>query len=305
MFDIATGAAHEVNGDIVEDASWLRPVQDKRHINIAELDAAIKGLALATKWSIKLITLATDSKTVASWLKQLVNNVQQIKTGRLQEVLIRRRLQIFEDIIATTGFAVEIKWVPLQVNRADALTRIPSIWQRRRKSDDRGVDITAASLGLSVVRPVTCEQIAEEQQADPIVHAAVQKIMSDRTDEIYGLFRQMRDQLLVEDGVLKRSTKLPVEGLVSVPVIPSTLQSSVIKTAHVNSGHANWETMYTMLRSRCWFPGMASKCQEHVQFARKKGRQTGREVRKKRRELRDGVYPTNLPAQNDAHQTQE
>ena len=42
-----------------------------------------------------------------------------------------------------------------------------------------------------------------------------------------------------------------------------------------------------------------------IQFA-KKERQTGREVRKKRRELRDGVYPTNPPAQNDAHQsTQE
>ena len=35
-----------------------------------------------------------------------------------------------------------------------------------------------------------------------------------------------------------------------------------------------------------------------VKFARKKVRQTGREVRKKRRELRDGVYPTNLPDQN-------
>ena len=38
---------------------------------------------------------------------------------------------------------------------------------------------------------------------------------------------------------------------------------------------------------------------------KKKDRKTGREVRKKRRELRDGVYPTNPPAQNDAHQTQE
>ena len=41
------------------------------------------------------------------------------------------------------------------------------------------------------------------------------------------------------------------------------------------------------------------------QFGRKKERQTGREVRKKRRESRGGVYPTNPPAQNDAHQTQE
>ena len=38
---------------------------------------------------------------------------------------------------------------------------------------------------------------------------------------------------------------------------------------------------------------------------RKKDRRTEREERKKRRELRDAVYPTNPPAQNDAHQTQE
>ena len=40
-------------------------------------------------------------------------------------------------------------------------------------------------------------------------------------------------------------------------------------------------------------------------IVRKKERQTGQEVRKKRRELRDGVYPTIPPAQNDAYQTQE
>ena len=35
-------------------------------------------------------------------------------------------------------------------------------------------------------------------------------------------------------------------------------------------------------------------------------RQTGREVKKKkRRQLREGAHPTNLPTQNDAHQTQE
>lgn len=43
---LALGVAIEIGGYIVEDASWLRK-EDSCHINLAELDAAIKGLNLA------------------------------------------------------------------------------------------------------------------------------------------------------------------------------------------------------------------------------------------------------------------
>lgn len=39
---LAIGAAVEVDRDIIEDASWLRP-EGSSHINMAELDAVIKG----------------------------------------------------------------------------------------------------------------------------------------------------------------------------------------------------------------------------------------------------------------------
>ena len=43
---MALGVALEVVGDIVEDASWLR-TEVVMHINLAELDAALKGIKMA------------------------------------------------------------------------------------------------------------------------------------------------------------------------------------------------------------------------------------------------------------------
>ena len=41
--DVGLGVVLQVNGVTIEDQSWLRPGGDKCHINIVELEAAIKG----------------------------------------------------------------------------------------------------------------------------------------------------------------------------------------------------------------------------------------------------------------------
>ena len=48
----------------MEDRSWLRAKNDKRHINVAELDAVIKALDLIVDWSVRRVCIKTDSKTV-------------------------------------------------------------------------------------------------------------------------------------------------------------------------------------------------------------------------------------------------
>ena len=45
---LAYGAVLEVNGEAIEDASWLRR-ECTSHINMAELDAVLKGVNLALK----------------------------------------------------------------------------------------------------------------------------------------------------------------------------------------------------------------------------------------------------------------
>ncbi|KHJ39815.1 zinc knuckle [Trichuris suis] len=60
---LALGVALEVDGSVIEDGTWLRP-DEARHINMAELDAVIKGINLALSWQMKEIELMTDSATV-------------------------------------------------------------------------------------------------------------------------------------------------------------------------------------------------------------------------------------------------
>ena len=47
---VATGMALETNGTVIEDVCWIRPTNDAQYINLAELDAALKGVNLALQW---------------------------------------------------------------------------------------------------------------------------------------------------------------------------------------------------------------------------------------------------------------
>ena len=55
------GVALETNGMIIEDACWLRPTYNAQHINLAELDTALKGTNLALQWEATVLHLVTDS----------------------------------------------------------------------------------------------------------------------------------------------------------------------------------------------------------------------------------------------------
>ena len=129
---LAFGVALEIDGNIVEDASWLRPKEDSAHINICELDAVIRGLNLALRWKRKEIEIRTDSSSVFGWLNAIVTKTQNVKTRSLYEVLIRRRLNIIDEIIDGEGLSVVVKWVRSENNKADCLTRVPAAWLRRR-----------------------------------------------------------------------------------------------------------------------------------------------------------------------------
>ena len=45
---------------VLEDACWLRPENDAQHINLAELDAMLKGINLALQWQCKVLHVKTD-----------------------------------------------------------------------------------------------------------------------------------------------------------------------------------------------------------------------------------------------------
>ena len=69
---LALGVVLEIEGEVVEDGCWLRPT-DGTHINMAELDAALKGVNMAILWGAKRVRLMTDSRTVYHWITDLLS----------------------------------------------------------------------------------------------------------------------------------------------------------------------------------------------------------------------------------------
>ena len=61
---LALGIALVVDEFIVEDACWFCLENDSRHINLAELDATLKGVNLAFQWQARVLHIVTDSACV-------------------------------------------------------------------------------------------------------------------------------------------------------------------------------------------------------------------------------------------------
>ena len=126
---IALGAALEMQGCVVEDACWLRK-EDAGHINMAELDAVIKGLNLVLAWKATKVEIKTDSAAVYKWISDGLTGKSRLKTKAANEMLVRRRVAIVVALVEEYGLTVTVTLVPSQENKADALTRVPNKWLR-------------------------------------------------------------------------------------------------------------------------------------------------------------------------------
>jgi ribonuclease HI len=125
---LAVGVCLEVDGAVIEDASWLRKEGDSVHINLAELEAVIKGVNLAVRWELEDLEILTDSATVYGWLKSLITKERRIVAHGLSEVLVKRRLKLLEDLFHECHIEVSVTLIKSFENRADKLTRVPHSW---------------------------------------------------------------------------------------------------------------------------------------------------------------------------------
>ena len=64
---------------MAEDATWLRKKNEYNHINVAELEAVLKGVNMAIKWGLKNIEVMTDSVTVHRWIELMLSEERRIK----------------------------------------------------------------------------------------------------------------------------------------------------------------------------------------------------------------------------------
>ena len=253
----------QTEGHVVEKATWLRIADDRQHTNVAVLESAIKVLGLAAAWQVHKVSPMTDSKTAAGWLQCIAGNTRRVKVGGLHEVLVKRRLQVVKDLILTTGMEVAVVRVPSADNQADQLTRVLSHWIAAGKKEEQPA-LSASTPSLSALGPVTLRQIALAQQEDPDLREVVQQLMGGVSTTSLQ-WKKGQGCLSMEDGLLYRQYQDSVNGAIVVPVIPASLHERVFLSAHVNTGHGNWEITWDSIRKRGYFLKMAAKCQEHVQ----------------------------------------
>ncbi|XP_067930804.1 uncharacterized protein [Watersipora subatra] len=130
---IAIECALQIDKDIVEDASWLRKDDDVSHINIAELEAVIKGINLMLHWGLRRAEVVTDSASVHAWVKSILEGTKRSKVSGLSEMVIKKRLETIAQIIADYQLDVHVTLVPSERNLADKLTRVPQKWLKESK----------------------------------------------------------------------------------------------------------------------------------------------------------------------------
>ena len=100
---LAEGVCLEVGGHIVEDASWLRKENDGAHINVAELEAVVKGVNLALKWGVTEMEIMTDSATVYGWIGSVVQDRHCPRVSGIGEMLVKRWLGMVAELIEAYG----------------------------------------------------------------------------------------------------------------------------------------------------------------------------------------------------------
>ena len=140
---LALGVVMEIGGKIVEDMSWLRKPNDATHINVAELDAVVKGLTMAMKWGLTAVEIMTDSATVLSWLTSILVDDCRVKVTGMSEMLVRRRLGVVQDMAKEYQLQLSVKYVQSSRNRADALTRVSKEWLKKTGLEVCGVSVAA------------------------------------------------------------------------------------------------------------------------------------------------------------------
>ena len=75
---VATGVELEMNRTVIEDACWLRPINNAQHINLAELDVALKGTTSALQWEATVLHLVTDSVCVHWWISNTLTGKARV-----------------------------------------------------------------------------------------------------------------------------------------------------------------------------------------------------------------------------------
>ena len=122
---LATGVVVESGESLIEDACWLRLAREDKHINLAELDAMLRGIKLALQWKATVLHLKTDTACVHQWVSDALSGKARIRTKAASEMLIRQQLSTIKELVVEYELIVDVELIRSQANQADQLTRVP------------------------------------------------------------------------------------------------------------------------------------------------------------------------------------
>ena len=145
---VAEGIALETpEGHLIEDGSWLRK-DEATHINMAELNAALRGVNLAIAWGMRVVELKTDSATVHRWVSDALSGRTRLRTKAHGSMLIRRRVEIIKQLAEEFNLQLTVTLVRSSENRADCLSRVPAEWLHDVAEEDQS-ELCGAVVGAA------------------------------------------------------------------------------------------------------------------------------------------------------------
>ena len=147
----------ESGGSITEDSSWLQPVHEDRHINLAELDAVLRGVNLALPRKPSVIHRRTYSACVHHWISDTLSEKTTARTKAASEILIRD-----QELASEYGVEIDIMPIKSHENRTDQFTRITQQWldESRKKIEPLALSVAAPSNGLESIRIRNIHQVS-------------------------------------------------------------------------------------------------------------------------------------------------
>ena len=158
---VAMGAVLAKDGEVIEDMAWLQNKDTALHINVAELTAVVRGIALALKWGAQDLTIAMDSASVHWWLSAMRSEERRIKVRGDSEMLVRRRLELIEETLKAYSVKWQVRRVTSEENLADSLTRVPKAWLK-------------PPVAGAVVGPGETPEIRAAEKAHDLAHRGIQ-----------------------------------------------------------------------------------------------------------------------------------
>ena len=142
---LVIGVLLEKNGAVIEDAWWLWPTNDAAHINLAELDAVMKGINLVLQWKVRKLDKHTDLLCVYHWISDTLTGKARVCTKATSEMLIRRSLETIRKLVMEYNLSVDAVLVTSNCNLADRLTQVPQRWYDAMKKEAGPVPLLCAA----------------------------------------------------------------------------------------------------------------------------------------------------------------